>query len=73
MPITKEKLEELLTKAFPDGEIVLTDLAGDNDHWEANIKSSAFNGKNRVQQHQLVFKAVEGEDIHALSIKTGEL
>lgn len=72
MPITKENLQELLEGHFPDGNITLTDLAGDNDHWEAKIESSAFAGKSRVQQHQMVFEAVKGHDIHALSIKTEE-
>lgn len=70
MPITKDELQNLLETAFPEGEINLVDLAGDNDHWEASIKSSQFEGKSKIQQHQLVFKAVKEHDIHALSIKT---
>ncbi len=70
MPITKENLESLLTNSFPDADINIVDLAGDNDHWEANIACSSFMGKSRVQQHQMVFSAVKGHDIHALSIKT---
>lgn len=72
MPITKENLEELLVKAFPNGDISLIDLAGDNDHWEASIASEKFKGKSKIQQHQMVFAAVKEHDIHALSIKTEE-
>ena len=70
MPITKDKLHNLLKSEFDDGVIVITDLAGDDDHWEASVSSRKFDGKSRVQQHQMVFAAVKDEDIHALSIKT---
>lgn len=52
------ELEARLAAAFPDSEIVLTDLAGDNDHWKARIVSPAFKGLPRVRQHQLVNKAL---------------
>ena len=67
------ELEARLTTAFPDSEIVLTDLAGDNDHWKARIVSPAFAGLNRVRQHQLVNKAladVLGGALHALALET---
>ncbi|MGB7988669.1 MAG: BolA/IbaG family iron-sulfur metabolism protein [Candidatus Methylophosphatis roskildensis] len=48
-------------------------VAGDGQHFEALIVSSAFAGKSRVQRHQIVY-AVLGdrmrEEIHALSMKT---
>ena len=49
------------------------EVAGDGHHWEAVIVSEAFRGKNKVQQHQLVYKALGDrmrEEIHALSMKT---
>ena len=49
------------------------DVAGDGHHFEAVIVSSAFRGKSRVQQHQVVYKALGDrmrEEIHALSMKT---
>lgn len=73
MAMTRETLEGFLTEAFPDAEIVLTDLAGDNDHWQAEIVSAQFNGKSRVAQHQMVYAALKGKmggELHALALKT---
>jgi stress-induced morphogen len=66
-------LEGYLREAFPDAQITLTDLAGDNDHWSAEIVSSAFQGKSRVAQHQLVYAALKGRmggALHALALST---
>lgn len=49
------------------------EVSGDGHHWEAVIVSAAFSGKNKVQQHQLVYQALGDrmrEEIHALSMKT---
>ena len=73
MAITRETLEGFLTEAFPDAEIILTDLAGDNDHWQAEIVSEQFKGKPRVAQHQMVYAALKGKmggELHALALKT---
>lgn len=73
MAMTRETLEGFLTEAFPEAEIVLTDLAGDNDHWQAEIVSEQFRGKTRVAQHQLVYAALKGKmggELHALALKT---
>lgn len=73
MAMTRETLEGFLTEAFPDAEIVLTDLAGDNDHWQAEIISEQFRGKPRVAQHQMVYAALKGKmggELHALALKT---
>ncbi|WP_406679472.1 BolA family protein [Hyphomonas sp. FCG-A18] len=73
MAMTRETLEGFLTEAFPDAEIILTDLAGDNDHWQAEIVSEQFKGKTRVAQHQMVYAALKGKmggELHALALKT---
>ncbi len=73
MAMTRETLEGFLTEAFPDAEIILTDLAGDNDHWQAEIVSEQFRGKTRVAQHQMVYAALKGTmggELHALALKT---
>lgn len=73
MAMTRETLESFLTDAFPDAEIILTDLAGDNDHWQAEIVSEQFRGKTRVAQHQMVYAALKGNmggELHALALKT---
>lgn len=73
MAMTRETLEGFLTEAFPEAEINLTDLAGDNDHWQAEIISEQFRGKTRVAQHQMVYAALKGTmggELHALALKT---
>lgn len=73
MAMTRETLETHLRQAFPDAEITLTDLAGDNDHWSAEIVSEQFRSLSRVAQHQLVYSALKGEmggALHALQLTT---
>jgi len=73
VPMTADDLESRLRAAFPDSEIVITDLAGDGDHYKARIVSPAFVGLPRVKQHQLVNKAladVLGGTLHALALET---
>ena len=73
MPMPADVLHNHLIEAFPDAEIVIEDLAGDNDHYRARIVSEAFRGLNRVKQHQLVYAALKGEmggALHALALET---
>jgi stress-induced morphogen len=73
MAMSGAEIEKLIKAAFPDAEVVMSDLAGDNDHWSAQIKSAAFRGKSRVQQHQMVYAALQGRMggvLHALQLQT---
>lgn len=73
MAMDRETLNTYLTDAFPNAEITLTDLAGDNNHWEAEIVSPQFEGVSRVKQHQMVYAALKGTmggELHALALKT---
>jgi stress-induced morphogen len=73
MAMAASEIEKLIKEAFPDAEIAITDLAGDNDHYAAMVVSSAFKGKSRVQQHQMVYDALKGRMggvLHALSLQT---
>ncbi|MEN2494134.1 MAG: hypothetical protein TECD_00025 [Hyphomicrobiaceae bacterium hypho_1] len=73
MPMNIGEIEKLIKKAIPDAEVIIEDLAGDGDHYAAKITSSAFKGKNRVQQHQLVYNAFDGrmgDGLHALALTT---
>ena len=73
MAMAGAEIERLIKAAFPDADIVMTDLAGDNDHWSAQVRSAAFKGKSRVQQHQLVYQALQGRmgnELHALALQT---
>ncbi|MFN0218439.1 MAG: BolA/IbaG family iron-sulfur metabolism protein [Hyphomicrobium sp.] len=74
MPMPAAEIERLIKTAFPDAIIELRDLAGDNDHWAAHVVTTAFSGKSRVQQHQMVYEALGGRMggvLHALQLTTG--
>jgi stress-induced morphogen len=74
MPMPAADIERLIKDKFPDAVVELKDLAGDNDHWAAHVVSSAFKGKSRVQQHQMVYEALGGRMggvLHALALTTG--
>lgn len=73
MPMEQTEIESLIKKSIPDAEIIITDLAGDNNHFSAHIISSHFQGKSRIQQHKMVYEALGekmGGVLHALSVKT---
>ena len=73
MAMAATEIEKLIHEAFPDAEVTITDLAGDNDHYAAMVTSRAFKGKTRVQQHQMVYEALKGRMggiLHALSLQT---
>jgi stress-induced morphogen len=73
MPIAHALLKKLLHDAFPEAEITLTDLVGDEDHWAVSIISERFLGVSRVAQHKMVNTALHsvlGGTLHALSIQT---
>lgn len=73
MPMHAAEIERLIKAALPDAEVEIVDLAGDGDHYEARVRSSAFAGLARVAQHRLVFAALEGRmggALHALALKT---
>jgi stress-induced morphogen len=73
MAMTAAQIEELIRESLPDASVEIRDLAGDGDHYAANIVSAAFKGKSRVQQHQMVYAALRGRmggDLHALALQT---
>jgi stress-induced morphogen len=73
MAMDVNEIERLIKEALPDATVEIRDLAGDGDHYAAHVVSAAFEGKNRVQQHQLVYKALKGRmggELHALALQT---
>jgi len=76
MAITAEQLETLLKDSFPQGRITITDLAGDGNHYAAEIIDESFRGLNRVQQQRAVYAALKGKmdgshgELHALALTT---
>ena len=73
MAMDAREIEQLIKQALPDAKVEIQDLAGDGDHYAANVVSAAFKGKNRVQQHQMVYAALQGRmggQLHALALQT---
>ena len=76
MSLKLQEIEKLIKEALPDAEIFIKDLAGDDNHYSATIKSKAFAGKSKIEQHKLVYKALKGKmgnELHALAINTVEI
>jgi stress-induced morphogen len=73
MAMDAAEIERLIREALPDATIEIRDLAGDGNHYAASVVSSAFKGKSRVQQHQMVYNALKGQMggvLHALALQT---
>lgn len=73
MPMDAKEIARLIKARFPDAEVTIKDLAGDGDHYAAHVVSKAFVGKTRVQQHKMVYEALEGRMggvLHALALTT---
>ena len=73
MAMQAVEIESLIKEAFPTATVTIEDLAGDGDHYAATVVAAEFAGKNRVQQHQLVYKALQGRmgtELHALALQT---
>ena len=75
MALKIEEIKSLIKESMPDAEIIIKDLAGDENHYSATIKSKIFSGKSRIEQHKLVYKALKGKmgnELHALALNTME-
>ena len=76
MAISAEKIKELIRKKFPQADIEIIDTAGDSNHYSATIAAEEFRGKSRIEQHKLVYKALEGAMdgsdgiLHAFALQT---
>jgi stress-induced morphogen len=73
MAMDAAEIEQLIKQALPDAQVAIEDLRGDGDHYAATVVSSAFVGKTRVQQHQMVYQALRGrmgDQLHALALQT---
>lgn len=73
MAMNAVEIEKMIKQALPDAEVQISDLRGDGDHYAAYIRSAAFKGKTRVQQHQMVYQALRGRmgnELHALALQT---
>ena len=73
MPMAAETIVSLIEQALPGATVEMRDLAGDNDHWAAKVTAPQFAGKSRVQQHKMVYEALDGKMggvLHALQLTT---
>ena len=73
MAMDVEEIERLIKDALPDATIRIDDLVGDGDHYAAYVESASFHGKTRIQQHQIIYQALQGRmghQLHALALRT---
>jgi len=73
MAIDAASLEKMILEGIPDADVRIEDLRGDGDHYAAYVVSPSFAGLSRVQQHQMVYQALQGKmgnELHALSLHT---
>jgi stress-induced morphogen len=73
MAMSASDIERFIKEALPGAKVEIRDLAGDGDHYAANVVAAAFKGKSRVQQHQMVYAALKGRmggELHALALQT---
>ncbi len=73
MAMDAHEIEKLIKAGIPDARVSIRDLAGDGDHYAAEVVSESFRGKSRVQQHQMVYEALKGNmggALHALALQT---
>lgn len=73
MAMSAAEIEAMIKESIPGAEVQISDLRGDGDHYAALVRSAAFEGKSRVQQHQMVYDALRGRmgnELHALALQT---
>ena len=73
MAMDAREIERLIKAGIPDAKVTIRDLAGDGDHYAAEVVAESFRGKSRVQQHQMVYEALKGNmggALHALALQT---
>lgn len=71
--VEQSVLEKKIKTLAPDVVVKIYDYTGTQDHYEAEIISSVFNGKNRISRHRMVMDVL-GEELksgalHALTLK----
>jgi stress-induced morphogen len=69
-------IEALIRETFPDAKITINDLAGDGNHFSAEVVEESFRNLNRVQQQRAVYASLKGKmdgahgELHALQLTT---
>ncbi|SVD79814.1 uncharacterized protein METZ01_LOCUS432668 [marine metagenome] len=73
MPMSQKQIEMLIKDSIPESEVIIEDLRGDGDHFSATVISKTFIGKNKIEQHKMVYESLKGKmgkELHALMLKT---
>lgn len=76
MAMQAQEIEDMIREKFPDATISITDLAGDGNHYAAEVIDASFAGMNRVEQQRAVYAALKGKmdgpdgELHALALTT---
>ena len=73
MAMDAGEIEQLIKEGLPGAAVTIEDLRGDGDHYACHVVSEAFRGKSRIQQHQMVYAALQGRmgtQLHALALQT---
>ena len=76
MAMQAKDIENLIRETFTEAVITITDLAGDGNHYAAEVIDASFVGKNMIQQHRAVYAALKGKmdgangELHALALTT---
>ena len=73
MAMNAGDIEKMIREAIPDAKVTIRDLAGDGEHYAAEVVAESFRDKSRVQQHQMVYNALKGNMggvLHALALQT---
>ena len=71
--MSQEQITKLIRESLPDSKVIIEDLKGDGDHYSATVISKLFVGKNKIEQHKMVYEALKGKmgnELHALMLKT---
>ena len=74
MAMEGSEIEALIRETFPNAKITITDLAGDGNHYAAEVIDASFKDMNRVQQQRAVSAAIRAKldsgELHALALTT---
>ena len=73
MAMTADEIIRLIKESIPDSKVTISDLKGDGDHYSATVISKSFEGKNKIEQHKMVYNSLKGKmgnELHALMLKT---
>jgi len=76
MAMQANEIENMIREQFPNASITITDLAGDGNHYSAEVIDESFKNMNRVQQQRAVYAALKGKmdgangELHALALTT---